>query len=88
MDQDFILSATEDPLCVPNASFSICPTDVDKASYLMGLNSADVIKGLCHPRVKVGNEWVTKGQSVQQVRFTIIQQVSKRISNPTKKGKV
>lgn len=42
-------------------------TDVDKAAYLMGLNSADIIKGLCHPRVKVGNEWVTKGQSVQQV---------------------
>ena len=33
----------------------------------MGLNSADLIKGLCHPRVKVGNEWVTKGQNVQQV---------------------
>ncbi|XP_059900826.1 myosin-7-like [Gadus macrocephalus] len=45
--------------------------DVDKASYLMGLNSADVIKGLCHPRVKVGNEWVTKGQSVQQVYYSI-----------------
>lgn len=42
-------------------------TDVDKVAYLMGLNSADLIKGLCHPRVKVGNEWVTKGQSVQQV---------------------
>ena len=45
----------------------------------MGLNSADVIKGLCHPRVKVGNEWVTKGQSVQQVRFTMLK-VSKEIS--------
>ncbi|XP_076017250.1 myosin-7-like [Genypterus blacodes] len=45
--------------------------DVDKVSYLMGLNSADVIKGLCHPRVKVGNEWVTKGQSVQQVYYSI-----------------
>lgn len=43
------------------------PTDVDKSAYLMGLNSADLIKGLCHPRVKVGNEWVTKGQNVQQV---------------------
>lgn len=41
--------------------------DADKVAYLMGLNSADLIKGLCHPRVKVGNEWVTKGQSVQQV---------------------
>uniref|UniRef100_A0A674DPW2 Myosin-7 n=1 Tax=Salmo trutta TaxID=8032 RepID=A0A674DPW2_SALTR len=43
----------------------------DKVSYLMGLNSADLIKGLCHPRVKVGNEWVTKGQTVQQVNYTV-----------------
>ncbi|XP_078147516.1 myosin-7-like [Centroberyx gerrardi] len=45
--------------------------DVDKAAYLMGLNSADLIKGLCHPRVKVGNEWVTKGQNVQQVYYSV-----------------
>ena len=41
--------------------------DADKVAYLMGLNSADLLKGLCHPRVKVGNEWVTKGQGVNQV---------------------
>lgn len=40
----------------------------DKAAYLMGINSSDLIKGLLHPRVKVGNEYVTKGQSVEQVR--------------------
>ncbi|XP_062335306.1 myosin-7-like [Osmerus eperlanus] len=45
--------------------------DTDKVAYLMALNSADLIKGLCHPRVKVGNEWVTKGQSVQQVYYSI-----------------
>ncbi|KAK5607098.1 Myosin-6 [Crenichthys baileyi] len=45
--------------------------DADKAAYLMGLNSADLIKGLCHPRVKVGNEWVTKGQNVQQVYYAV-----------------
>ncbi|XP_045920302.1 myosin-6-like [Micropterus dolomieu] len=45
--------------------------DLDKTAYLMGLNSADLIKGLCHPRVKVGNEWVTKGQNVQQVNYSI-----------------
>ncbi|KAM9324262.1 myosin-13-like [Gastrophryne carolinensis] len=39
----------------------------DKISYLMGLNSADLLKALCYPRVKVGNEFVTKGQTVQQV---------------------
>uniref|UniRef100_A0A6Q2XKW9 Myosin-7B n=1 Tax=Esox lucius TaxID=8010 RepID=A0A6Q2XKW9_ESOLU len=45
--------------------------DVDKIAYLSGLNSADLVKGLCHPRVKVGNEWVTKGQSVDQVYYSI-----------------
>uniref|UniRef100_A0A8C9Y6X6 Myosin-7 n=1 Tax=Sander lucioperca TaxID=283035 RepID=A0A8C9Y6X6_SANLU len=45
--------------------------DADKVAYLMGLNSADLIKGLCHPRVKVGNEWVTKGQNVAQVNYAI-----------------
>ncbi|XP_031439915.1 myosin-7-like [Clupea harengus] len=45
--------------------------DIDKACYLMNLNSAEVVKALCNPRVKVGNEWVTKGQSVQQVYYAI-----------------
>ncbi|XP_035808468.1 myosin-4-like [Amphiprion ocellaris] len=43
----------------------------DKAAYLMGLNSADLLKNLCYPRVKVGNEFVTKGQNVQQVYNSI-----------------
>ncbi|XP_040210392.1 myosin-6 isoform X2 [Rana temporaria] len=45
--------------------------EADKCAYLMGLNSADILKGLCHPRVKVGNEYVTKGQTVQQVSNSI-----------------
>uniref|UniRef100_S4RF23 Myosin heavy chain 7 n=1 Tax=Petromyzon marinus TaxID=7757 RepID=S4RF23_PETMA len=45
--------------------------DADKAAYLMGLNSADLLKGLCYPRVKVGNEYVTKGQTVQQVHNSV-----------------
>ncbi|XP_077325371.1 myosin-7 [Lithobates pipiens] len=45
--------------------------EADKAAYLMGLNSADLLKGLCHPRVKVGNEYVTKGQNVQQVYYAL-----------------
>lgn len=40
----------------------------DKTAYLMGLNSSDLLKALCFPRVKVGNEYVTKGQTVDQVR--------------------
>uniref|UniRef100_A0A665XCS6 Myosin heavy chain, fast skeletal muscle n=1 Tax=Echeneis naucrates TaxID=173247 RepID=A0A665XCS6_ECHNA len=39
----------------------------DKIAYLLGLNSADMLKALCYPRVKVGNEMVTKGQTVPQV---------------------
>ncbi|XP_057218621.1 myosin, heavy chain 7B, cardiac muscle, beta a isoform X1 [Triplophysa rosa] len=43
----------------------------DKASYLMGVSSADLIKGLLHPRVKVGNEYVVKGQNVEQVTYSV-----------------
>lgn len=48
-------------------TMSPLPSVADKAGYLMGLNSAEMLKGLCCPRVKVGNEYVTKGQNVQQV---------------------
>uniref|UniRef100_R7VQM8 Myosin heavy chain, skeletal muscle, adult n=1 Tax=Columba livia TaxID=8932 RepID=R7VQM8_COLLI len=43
----------------------------DKAAYLMGLNSAELLKALCYPRVKVGNEYVTKGQTVEQVNNAV-----------------
>ncbi len=45
------------------------PSVADKIAYLLGLNSADMLKALCYPRVKVGNEMVTKGQTVPQVRL-------------------
>ncbi|CAK6973796.1 MYSS protein [Scomber scombrus] len=44
----------------------------DKIAYLMGLNSADLHKALCYPRVKVGNEFVTKGQTVPQVNNSVM----------------
>ncbi|VCX33843.1 unnamed protein product, partial [Gulo gulo] len=37
----------------------------------MGLNSSDLLKALCFPRVKVGNEYVTKGQTVDQVHHAV-----------------
>ncbi|XP_076210097.1 myosin heavy chain, skeletal muscle, adult [Aptenodytes patagonicus] len=43
----------------------------DKAAYLMGLNSAELLKAMCYPRVKVGNEYVTKGQTVEQVHNAV-----------------
>jgi len=39
----------------------------------MGLNSADMLKALCYPRVKVGNEMVTKGQTVPQVTEILLE---------------
>ncbi|XP_060930084.1 myosin-7B-like [Limanda limanda] len=43
----------------------------DKAAYLMGISSADLLKGLLNPRVKVGNEFIVKGQTVEQVNFAV-----------------
>ncbi|XP_068574844.1 myosin heavy chain, fast skeletal muscle-like [Cebidichthys violaceus] len=45
--------------------------EADKIAYLLGLNSADMLKALCYPRVKVGNEMVTKGQTVPQVNNAV-----------------
>ncbi|XP_056131178.1 myosin-7B-like [Lampris incognitus] len=44
---------------------------VDKASYLMGISSADLLKGLLNPRVKVGNEYIVRGQTVEQVNYAV-----------------
>ncbi|XP_010777618.1 LOW QUALITY PROTEIN: myosin heavy chain, fast skeletal muscle-like [Notothenia coriiceps] len=45
--------------------------EADKIAYLLGLNSAEMLKCLCYPRVKVGNEMVTKGQTVSQVKNSV-----------------
>ncbi|KAL7402481.1 hypothetical protein ABVT39_015485 [Epinephelus coioides] len=45
--------------------------DGTEEAYLLGLNSADMLKALCYPRVKVGNEFVTKGQTVPQVNNSV-----------------
>ena len=43
--------------------------NADKAAYLFGINSADMAKYLCSPRVKVGSEYVTKGQTPEQISY-------------------
>ena len=57
----------EEVSAVKQHSLNCVSAVADKAAYLQGLNSADLLKALCYPRVKVGNEYVTKGQTVQQV---------------------
>jgi len=37
-----------------------------KAAALMGVDANAMIKAFCKPRIKVGTEWVTKGQSCEQ----------------------
>ncbi|XP_057552632.1 myosin-15 [Hippopotamus amphibius kiboko] len=45
--------------------------NADKAAFLMGVNSSELVKGLIHPRIKVGNEYVTRGQNVEQVTCAV-----------------
>uniref|UniRef100_A0AAV2KIQ1 Myosin heavy chain n=1 Tax=Knipowitschia caucasica TaxID=637954 RepID=A0AAV2KIQ1_KNICA len=43
----------------------------DKVAHLMAINSGELQKGLTRPRVKVGNEFVTKGQNQDQCVYSI-----------------
>ncbi|VFV43826.1 superfast myosin heavy chain [Lynx pardinus] len=43
----------------------------DKVAHLMGLNSGELQKGITRPRVKVGNEFVQKGQNMEQCHNSI-----------------
>ncbi|XP_012494347.1 PREDICTED: LOW QUALITY PROTEIN: myosin-7-like [Propithecus coquereli] len=43
----------------------------DKVAHLMGLNSGELQKGITRPRVQVGNEFVQKGQNMEQCQNSI-----------------
>ncbi|PIO71814.1 myosin head [Teladorsagia circumcincta] len=40
--------------------------EAEKAAAMYGIEPEDFIKALTRPRVKVGNEWVNKGQNLEQ----------------------
>jgi len=44
---------------------------VDKACRLLGVQTEPFIKGLLHPKVKAGREWVEKVQTPEQVRLAL-----------------
>jgi myosin protein heavy chain len=44
---------------------------VDRACQLLGVDSESFVKGLLHPRVKAGKEWVEKVQTPEQVRLAL-----------------
>jgi len=47
------------------------PADGERVSYLLGMNVGDFHKSLLKPKVKVGTEYVNKGQSVAQVLYAV-----------------
>jgi len=45
--------------------------EAEKISFLIGVNCQDLLNALLKPKVKVGNDYVTKGQNLQQVSFAV-----------------
>lgn len=45
--------------------------EAEKASNMFGVDSEEFLKALTKPRVKVGAEWVNKGQNVDQVHWAV-----------------
>ena len=43
----------------------------EKAGFMLGISGAEYAKALCSPRVKVGSEYVVKGQTVEQVYYSL-----------------
>lgn len=43
------------------------PTEAEKVSHLLGINSTDLVKALIKPRIRVGNEYVQQGRNLDQV---------------------
>ena len=42
-----------------------------QVSRLFGIDPTEYMKAMCNPRVKVGTEYVTKGQTVQQCNYSL-----------------
>ncbi|KAK6054864.1 myosin head [Cooperia oncophora] len=45
--------------------------EAEKASKMYGVGFEEFLKALTKPRVKVGTEWVSKGQNIEQVNWAI-----------------
>jgi len=52
----------------------VCCRDAEseRVAHLLGVNCSDLLKCLLTPKVKVGSEYVTKGQNKDQVHCTCI----------------
>ena len=45
--------------------------EAEKVAFLMGVNSGDFVKCLLKPKIKVGNEYVQKQQTKEQVVYSV-----------------
>ncbi|CAJ0579471.1 unnamed protein product, partial [Mesorhabditis spiculigera] len=45
--------------------------EAQRAATMYGVNMEQMLNALCKPRVKVGAEWVSKGQTVDQVQWSV-----------------
>ncbi|PAA70003.1 hypothetical protein BOX15_Mlig001576g2 [Macrostomum lignano] len=45
--------------------------EAEKVAFLLGVNAKDLLQAILKPKVKVGNDYVTKGQSLEQVNFSM-----------------
>ena len=60
-----------DTISLLNLKFRCSFVEAEKAAFLLGVNANDLLKALLRPKVKVGNEFVTKGQNKDQVCFSV-----------------
>jgi len=58
--------ASDQAMLTPEAKASL-----DKACRLLGVQLEPFVKGLLHPKVKAGREWVEKVQNAEQVRLAL-----------------
>ncbi len=63
-----------------NEIYLVYITEGEKVAFLLGVNCNDLLKAILKPKVKVGNEMVTKGQNLNQVNFSM-QALTKSIFN-------
>ena len=45
--------------------------DADRAATMYGVDTDELLKSFLRPRVRVGNEWVNKGQNQDQVAWAV-----------------
>nr|VZI50304.1 unnamed protein product [Spirometra erinaceieuropaei] len=45
--------------------------EAEKVAFLLGVNAKDLLNSFLKPKVKVGNEYVTKGQNLDQVNYAV-----------------